>query len=73
MSTTSTLNDLTSRLRRRMETDRHRIEKTASRELERVREQVTHVTEYHGMFGTGPRGRWIRRSVAGNSDLGSRR
>ena len=43
MSTTSTLNDLTSRLRRRMETDRRRIEKTASREHERLGESLSAV------------------------------
>ena len=36
MNTTSDPNDLTSRLRRRMETDRKQIEETAARELKRL-------------------------------------
>ena len=40
MSTTSTPNDLTSRLRHRLEADRRLIEQTAARELERVGERL---------------------------------
>ena len=43
MSTTSTPNDLTSRLRQRMETDRGQIEETAARELERLGESLSAV------------------------------
>ena len=43
MSTTSTPNDLTSRLRQRMETDRRQIEETAARELERLGESLNAV------------------------------
>ena len=43
MSTTSDRNDLTSRLRRRMETDRKQIEETAARELERLGENLSAV------------------------------
>lgn len=41
MSTTSTPNDLTSRLRRRMEADRRQIEEIAARELERLGESLS--------------------------------
>ena len=43
MSTTSTPNDLTSRMRQRMETDRRQIEETAARELERLGESLNAV------------------------------
>ncbi len=43
MSTTSTPSDLTSRLRRRMEADRRRIEETAARELARLGESLSAV------------------------------
>ncbi len=43
MSTTSTQNDLTSRLRSRLETDRKRIEETAARELKRLGESLSAV------------------------------
>ena len=43
MSTTSTPSDLTSRLRRRMEADRQRIEETAARELARLGESLSAV------------------------------
>ena len=43
MSTTSTPNDLNSRLRRRMETDRRRIEEIAARELARLGENLSAV------------------------------
>ena len=43
MSTTSTPNDLTSRLYRRMEADRQQIEETAARELERLGERLNAV------------------------------
>ncbi|WP_423930765.1 hypothetical protein [Candidatus Palauibacter sp.] len=43
MSTTSTPNDLTSRLRHRMETDRQQIEETAAREFERLGENLSAV------------------------------
>ena len=43
MSTTSTPNDLTSRLRRRLEADRQQIEETATRELERLGERLNAV------------------------------
>ena len=43
MSTTSTPNDLTSRLRHRMETDRRQIEETAARELERLGKRLNAV------------------------------
>ena len=43
MSTTSTPNDLTSRLRCRLETDRQQIEETATHELERLGERLSAV------------------------------
>ena len=43
MSTTYTPNDLTSRLRHRMETDRRQIEETAARELERLGKRLNAV------------------------------
>ena len=43
MSTTSSPNDLTSRLRQRMETDRGQIEETAARELKRLGESLSAV------------------------------
>ena len=43
MSTTSTPNDLTSRLRRRLETDRQQIEETAACELQRLGERLSAV------------------------------
>ena len=43
MSTTSTPNDLTSRLRSRLETERRQIEETAARELERLGERLSAV------------------------------
>ena len=43
MSVTSTPNDLTSRLHRRMEADRRQIEETAARELERLGENLSAV------------------------------
>ena len=43
MSVTSTPNDLTSRLHRRMEADRQQIEETAARELERLGENLSAV------------------------------
>ena len=43
MSTTSTPNDLTSRLHHRMEADRQQIEETAARELERLGERLNAV------------------------------
>ena len=43
MSTTSTPNDLTSRLRCRLETDRQQIEEAAARELERLGESLSAV------------------------------
>lgn len=43
MSTTSDPNDLTSRLRRQLETDRKQIEETAARELERLGENLSAV------------------------------
>ena len=43
MSGTSSPDDLTSRLRSRLETDRRRIEETASRELERLGESLSAV------------------------------
>ena len=43
MSTTSTPSDLTSRVRRRLEADRQRIEETAARELARLGEKLSAV------------------------------
>ncbi len=43
MSMTSTPNDLSFRLRRRLETDRRQIEETAARELERLGERLNAV------------------------------
>ena len=43
MSTTSTPNDLTSRLRTRLETDRKQIEESTTRELERLGENLSAV------------------------------
>ena len=43
MSETSSPNDLTSRLRSRLETDRKQIEETATRELKRLGESLSGV------------------------------